>query len=162
MDDVTFLPNIERSAGDAFRAIDSLAWLAEGEDHPESTHIAHIESGTSWVAVDASDVPIGFLIGDVAGGSFFVVELSVRLDRQRLGCGRALLSHVETWARANGIGAMTLSTFREVPWNAPFYQRLGFREIGWDELEKNVSGALEREAAIGLPREQRCAMRLDI
>jgi len=156
------LPNIERSAGEAFRAIDSLAWLADGEDHPAATHLAHVAAGTSWVAIDAGDAPVGFLIGDIAGGTFHIVEISVRLDRQRSGCGRALLSHVVDWARAQGLRAVTLTTFRDVAWNAPFYRRFGFYEIEWQELEQRVIGALRREAAIGLPRERRCAMQLDV
>ncbi|MEP6482838.1 MAG: GNAT family N-acetyltransferase [Rudaea sp.] len=159
IEDAARLPDIERSAGEAFRAIPALAWLADGEDHPESTHVAHIDAGTSWVAVDTADSPIGFLIGDLAGDDFYIVEFSVRLDRQGAGCGKALLSHVAQWARTRGIRSILLSTFREVPWNAPFYRRMGFREIEWKGLGDLVSGALERENAIGLPREMRCAMR---
>lgn len=158
--DAPLLPNIERSAGEAFRAVDSLAWLADGEDHPAATHLAHIEAETSWVAVD--EVPIGFLIGDVAGDTFHIVELSVRLDRQRSGIGSALLTHVIDWARAQGLRAVTLTTFRDVAWNAPFYRRIGFREIAWLDLARHASRWLEREAALGLPKERRCAMRLDL
>ena len=159
--DASLLPNIERSAGEAFRAIDSLAWLADGEDHPEATHLAHIETETSWVAVD-DEVPIGFLIGDITGDTFHIVELSVRLDRQRSGIGSALLSHVINWARAQGLRTVTLITFRDVVWNAPFYRRIGFREIAWLDLDRHASRWLEREATLGLPKEQRCAMQLDL
>lgn len=161
-DDAALLPEIERSAGEAFRAIDSLAWLADGEDHPLSTHLSHIEAQTSWVVVDPDDVPFGFLIGDVNGDAFHIVEFSVRIDRQRSGCGAALLSHVIDWVRATGLHAVTLTTFRDVAWNAPFYQRFGFREIAWSQLEVRSSGALARETALGLPRELRCAMQLDL
>src|SRR5262249_9691782 len=126
------------------------------------THLAHITAGTSWVAVDDNDVPIGFLIGCVTLGTFHVVELSVRLDRQRSGSGTALLSHVIGWARDQRLHAVTLTTFRDIAWNAPFYRRFGFREIEWKELEQRVSGALQREAAMGIPLERRCAMRLDV
>jgi GNAT superfamily N-acetyltransferase len=160
--DAALLPSIERSAGEAFRAIDFLAWLADGEDHPESTHLAHVEAGTSWVAVDDADIPIGFLIGDWAGDIFHIVEISVRLDWQRSGSGSALLSCVIAWAREQGLRGVTLTTFRDVAWNAPFYRRFSFHEIEWQELERHVAGALGREAAIGLPRELRCAMRLDL
>ena len=39
----------------------------------------------------------------------------------------ALIEHVAGWARAHGSPALTLTTFTEVPWNAPYYERLGFR-----------------------------------
>ena len=160
--DAALLSSIEHSAGEAFRTIDFLAWLADGEDHPESTHLAHIEAGTSWVAVDDANIPIGFLIGDRAGDIFHIVEISVRIDRQRSGSGSALLSCVIDWAREEGLHAVTLATFRDVAWNAPFYRRFRFYEIEWQELEQHAGGALRREAAIGLPRELRCAMRLDV
>lgn len=160
--DASLLPAIERSAGEAFRAIPSLAWLADGDDHSEATHLAHIRSETSWVVVGEDDIPLGFLIGNRSDDIFYVVEFSVRLDRQQAGCGSALLSSVIDWARAENVTAIILTTFRDVAWNAPFYRRFGFREIDGDELAQRFPAALEREAAIGLPREMSCAMQLVI
>lgn len=75
---------------------------------------------------------------------------------QGRGVGRALLAHAADWARARGLTALSLTTFRHVPWNAPFYASFGFRE--WDPAEApaSIRQALNYEAAKGL--KDRCAM----
>lgn len=160
--DAPLLPAIERSAGEAFRQIPSLAWLADGDDHPVATHLAHIRSGTSWIALDSMDAPIGFLIGDRSDDRFFIVEFSVKIDRQRSGTGSSLLSFVIDQVRQENVTSIMMTTFRDVAWNAPFYRRFGFREIDWNELAQRFPEAQQRETAVGLPREMRCAMQLDI
>jgi len=62
-------------------------------------------------------------------------------------------------AFAAKIPAMTLTTFRDVPWNAPFYRSMGFALIGPGELDPRLAGLLAKEASMGMPAERRCAMR---
>ena len=52
-----------------------------------------------------------------------------------------------TWARSHGYGAVTLTTYRDVPWNAPFYERLGFSVL--DELTPELAWIRDHEKAIG-------------
>lgn len=47
-------------------------------------------------------------------------------EHGRRGIGGALVGSVCDWARASGIASVTLTTYREIPWNEPFYRRLGF------------------------------------
>ncbi|HXW39086.1 MAG TPA: GNAT family N-acetyltransferase, partial [Acidimicrobiales bacterium] len=49
------------------------------------------------------------------------------------GIGRALIEATSSWALAVGDECITLCTFRDVPWNGPFYRSAGFEEL--DELE---------------------------
>lgn len=49
-------------------------------------------------------------------------------DRQ--GLGTALLEAVCSWAKARGFPAVTLSTFRDVPSDGPFYRRLASASLG--------------------------------
>jgi hypothetical protein len=58
--------------------------------------------------------------------------------------------------------ALTLTTFRDVAWNGPFYQRLGFEELAAHDLSPDLAQILAHEAARGLPGDRRCAMRLDL
>lgn len=160
--DAVSLPALERSAGELFRTIPVLASIADADDHSAETHLVRIRAGTSWVAVDQADVAIGFLMASVAGRDLHVEELAVRLDRQRAGCGRALLSEAIAWARARGLQAVTLTTFCEVPWNAPYYLRMGFRLLSGDAVGGRLADVLRQEAERGLPMELRCAMRLDL
>ncbi len=65
-------------------------------------------------------------------------------------------------ARARGIATVTLCTFRDIPWNAPFYQRLGFRILDEDELTPGLAARVREEELGGLARELRAAMRLEL
>jgi GNAT superfamily N-acetyltransferase len=52
----------------------------------------------------------------------------------RRGLGAALVETVCDWARIQGYGVISLSTFRDLPWNAPFYAKLGFQILDESEL----------------------------
>ncbi len=43
-----------------------------------------------------------------------------------------------------------LTTFRDVPWNMPFYARLGFDEVAPNELTPALRAVLADEARRGL------------
>ena len=61
-------------------------------------------------------------------------------------------------ARNSGYSAITLTTFRDLPWNGPFYARLGFEEVTALDAHPRLAGELALEADHGLPVERRCAM----
>jgi GNAT superfamily N-acetyltransferase len=52
-------------------------------------------------------------------------EMDVLPEHAGQGLGAALIEAVCSWAHTRGFDAVTLSTFRDVPWNAPFYPRHG-------------------------------------
>ena len=161
-DEAGLLPAVERSAGQAFRAYPDLAWLAAGDDLPDEHHALRIAEGLSWVAVDRADAPFAFLIAERHDDALHIEELDVRQDRQGKGVGRALLRHIVAWAREQGLGTITLTTFREVAWNAPFYAREGFRMVEGEALNMRLRALLASEADRGLKPEGRCAMRLHL
>jgi N-acetylglutamate synthase-like GNAT family acetyltransferase len=89
--------------------------------------------------------------------------MSVRREVQGRGIGRALLSAILESALEAGCTAATLTTFRDVPWNAPFYASMGFQEVGANDMPDHLRDALAAEAARGvLPMDRRCAMRLTL
>jgi GNAT superfamily N-acetyltransferase len=53
-------------------------------------------------------------------------QVAVRLDAARRGHGRALVEAALAEAARRGHDRVTLRTYADVPWNAPFYARLGF------------------------------------
>jgi hypothetical protein len=57
---------------------------------------------------------------------------------------------------------VTLTTFRDIPWNAPFYARLGFHELTDCELTPALQARVVEEAAHGLPTEMRVVMRYEV
>ncbi|HCR1074429.1 TPA: GNAT family N-acetyltransferase [Enterobacter cloacae] len=157
--DVTDLPAIERAAGERFRDYPELAWLAEGEVISAEQHLDYAERGLSWLAL-ANDQPVGFILAELHVSSLFIVELSVHLDWQGKGIGRRLIACVADQARKRGLASLTLTTFRDVPWNAPFYARLGFEMI--TTLTPELREKREKETAHGLAYDARCAMRLPL
>jgi hypothetical protein len=58
-----------------------------------------------------------------------------------------LVNAVCDWATAEGLPAVTLTTFRDVAWNGPFYAKLGFRELV--DLSPGLVAMREHERAIG-------------
>ncbi|MCU6304045.1 GNAT family N-acetyltransferase [Enterobacter cloacae] len=157
--DVTALPAIERAAGERFRDYPELAWLAEGDVISAEQHLDYAERGLSWLAL-ANDQPVGFILAETHVSSLFIVELSVHLDWQGKGMGRRLIACVADQARKRGLASLTLTTFRDVPWNAPFYARLGFEMI--TTLTPELRKKREEETAHGLAYDARCAMRLPL
>lgn len=157
--DVAALSAIERAAAGRFRDFPALAWLANGEVISAEQHLAYAERGLSWLAL-ADSRPVGFILAEAHSSSLFIVELSVDLDWQGKGIGRQLIACAADHARERGLASLTLTTFRNVPWNAPFYARLGFEYV--TELTPELRQKREEETAHGLAFDSRCAMRLPL
>lgn len=156
--DAQFLPAIEVAAGNLFRTMPDIAWVADAEVGPPSFNLPFIAAGTLWVA-DDSGTPIGFLRAEVTGDELHILELAVADTHQKRGLGRGLLDASVAEARARGLAAVTLTTFRHVAWNQPFYARYGFRELSVLDIGERLHAIVRNEEDnIGLPN--RCAMRL--
>lgn len=160
--DANLLPAIEQSAGEAFRAIPDIAWVADDANHGTGRHRSLIAKGAHWVAVDAADKPIAFLMAEVAGDDLHIWELAVHLDHQGTGIGTALLDAATTWTRDRGLASVTLTTFTHVPWNAPWYGRTGFVLLNGAAIDSRLAAILRDEIEHGLPEDRRCAMRLTL
>ena len=118
--------------------------------------------GLVWVAPDKEGEPVGFAVATVIDGVGHLDELSVHPSHGRRGLGRMLTLAVCEWAKQAGYEAVTLSTFRDIPWNRPFYERLGFRALAEEELGPGLKQVRAREEALGLPLEKRICMRRDL
>lgn len=158
--DLPLLAQVERSAAALFaQAGSELAWLAQGESLLRSTLQMLQQHGGVWVAADEQDAPAGFLAAQPLDGQLFIVELSVALPQQRQGLGARLLDAAAAHARALGCAWLTLSTYRHLPWNAPYYARHGFSEIEAAALGAGHALKLAREAQDGHDPALRCLMR---
>lgn len=158
-EDAPKLAAVERSACERFRALVDLAWIADEEPTALDDHVALIGAGTVWVAVDGVDVS-GFLLAERCGDELHICEFAVLRPLQGQGIGTLLVHAAKEYARATGLRALTLTTFRGLSWNEPFYQHLGFETLEAGNLDKRLRSMLAREILIGLPVERRCAMRL--
>lgn len=160
--DLEALPALENSAGTLFREVPELAWLADGDDLSVSRYRELAADGASWVAVDAADRPIAFLCGSIEPDALHIWEFGVRRDLQRRGVGRLLIGRAIEAAVSSGLSAITLTTFRDVPWNAPLYQKLGFEILEGAAIGERLLALLKDEIRRGLPIKLRCAMRLGL
>ena len=160
IEDVPLLPALERSAAQAFRQLPHLAWLADSDVMDETQHLAFVSEGCSWVAADDQGQALGFLCASVADDALHIHELSVRQEAQGQGLGRCLLDQARDAARLKGLAWLTLTTFDDVPWNAPFYQRYGFERLAARQLDQRLQAIICGELTHGLT--DRCAMRLGI
>ena len=158
--DATYLPDIERSAGERFRSLQELAWIADDDPTPIEEHLDHIAAGTVWVAENAIGEITGFVMAESIDDDLHIWEFAVRHEDQRQGIGQALIRAASANAVAAGLKAVTLTTFRTVDWNEPFYARLGFETLLGPAIGTRLLEVLAREVADGLPGERRCAMRL--
>jgi len=160
--DAAALPAIERSAAALFRLDPALAWLADSDVPDTTQHLHAIEQGKVWVAEQVDGQLAGFLRAVEIDRQLHVEELSVHQHFQGRGIGRKLLSGAIEHARRQQLQAVTLTTFRDLPWNAPFYQRMGFVLLRKEDIDAHLIQALNDEVAHGLPGERRCAMRMPL
>lgn len=159
--DLPHLPGIERAAGLPFREI-GMDVVADDAPPTVEELAAFQQDGRAWVVPDDADVPVGYLIVGVVDGCAHVEQVSVDPRYARRGLGRRLLAVAQQWARAHGHPAMTLTSFAEVPWNAPYYERLGWQVLAEGELTPGLARVREQEAARGLDRWPRVVMRYDL
>lgn len=161
LEEVELLPSIERSAGQAFLAIEELAWVATDDTLPAEAHRHFVELGGSWVAELDGSV-IGFACAERYQDDLHIWEVAVALEAQGQGAGSSLIDGLVAHARRRRLRRVTLTTFRDVPWNEGFYRRRGFRVLERSELDPRLSYVLDLEARQGLPLDQRCAMALSL
>ena len=159
--DFAALQDIERSAGQAFRAI-GMPEIADDDPFTVAELTRYQQAGRAWVTVAADDHPIAYLVADPVDGNLHIEQVSVHAGWSHQGLGRALIEHAAGVAVAAGQPALTLTTFTEVPWNAPYYQRLGFRPLAESEVTPGLRGIRQTEAAHGLDRWPRLSMRRDL
>ncbi|MFI7428956.1 GNAT family N-acetyltransferase [Micromonospora sp. NPDC049836] len=157
-DELTEVQRIEVASGAPFREI-GMTEVADMPPMPLDALAERQRAGRVWVTVDARDRPVAFAVLDVVDGSAHVQQLSVDPAHARRGIGGRLLDQVAGWAAGRGLPALTLTTFRSVPFNGPYYARLGFRELTGDEVTPGLARLLAAEAALGLDPADRIAMR---
>jgi len=157
-DEGACLQAVEAAAGQLFRPLGMLR-VADDAPPPLDVLAALTAAGRTLVAEGPSGRPVGYLLLDVVDGAGHVEQVSVHPDHGRRGVGRALLAHAQLWAGQQGFRALTLTTFADVPWNAPLYSRLGYRMLQAHEQGPQLRALRRQEAAVGLDAWPRVAMR---
>jgi len=157
VDELEALGDIENDAAQQFRSV-GYHFCADGPVRSAEEKLAALRLGAVLVAVKAG-APIGFALLVPCDGRAHLLELAVRRSNQGRGLGRLLVARAEAWARCRGFREITLTTFRDVPWNAPFYRRLGYRRFTPAEDQPQLLAVQGEEAASGFAIRPRIAMR---
>ena len=159
-DELPLLNDIERAAASLFREV---GFDFAADMGPLSLDLLRsLQSKEQiWVAAAPDGLPVGFAVVQIIDELAHLEEISVHPTHGRQGLGTRLIQVVCGWARDEGYPAVTLSTFRDVPWNAPFYQRLGFRILGEEELGPGLLAVREHEAQDRLAVRERVCMRIE-
>ena len=154
---------VSAQAAERFRTIDEPRIASCADDAPFSPDELddYVEAGQAWVAVEDQTV-VGYLIVDIVDGCAHIEEVDVLPAAGGRGHGSRLIGAAATWARSSGFTGLTLTTFRDVPWNAPWYARRGFRVLRGDELTPGLRLLRSLEEGHGLPAELRVVMRFDL
>jgi ribosomal protein S18 acetylase RimI-like enzyme len=160
-DDVEALRQIEWDACECFRELGMDA-VADDEPPTPAQLLDHHRAGLAWVTVDEAGRPVAYLIAEEIDGSLHVEQVSVHPRAARRGLGRDLVEHAAEEGRQRGLAALTLTTFTEVPWNGPYYLRIGFRVLADDELTPGLRAVQRHETAIGLDAWPRACLRRDL
>ncbi|MBQ1443866.1 MAG: GNAT family N-acetyltransferase [Renibacterium sp.] len=132
------LPGIE-SAADSVMGMPGLPAASSAEEYRAGLHVL--------IAERAGQL-LGLAKLDEVDGQAHLEQISVLPEAAGQGIGRALIEAAKNWARTAGYRRMTLCTFRDVPFNAPFYARCGFRVV--EPATPGLRQLLEHERALGL------------
>ncbi|TFB92285.1 GNAT family N-acetyltransferase [Cryobacterium sp. MDB2-10] len=103
-------------------------------------------------------VIVAYLLLEQVDGAAHIEQVTVYPEHARQGIGAQLIVVADSWARVRGLPAVTLTTFRDVPWNAPYYERLGFRAFLPGDWGAAMGARMDTEAARGLEAWPRMAM----
>jgi GNAT superfamily N-acetyltransferase len=164
-DEIARLREIEDEAGEMFSGLGLIDDTLDGA-FPIDDLARLVGMGQVWVGCTEdgaeSDRPVGMVIASAREGAAYVEELDVMPKFGRRGLGSCLLASVCEWAQDQRYASVTLSTFRDVPWNGPFYRKRGFRELRPEEWTPGMWAIREREAQHGLRVDTRVFMRREI
>ena len=156
--DLEEIQRIEVDAGTLFLDV-GMPTIA-GDDPPSLDSLrGHVATGTLWVIADEEDRPVAFASASVVDGEGHLDQVSVRPSFAGRALGRRLIEEVCEWARGHGFHGVTLTTFRDVPFNGPLYERYGFTPVPDGEMGPDLVRIRGEERANGIDVAPRIAMR---
>jgi ribosomal protein S18 acetylase RimI-like enzyme len=151
------LLGIENRAAEMFRAYGYGA--VADNPFPDVASMQPLFSlGETWLATTDADQPVAFIVIAPLGRYLHIHELSVDPGHGRKRLGSALVRLVIAAAERQMRSGVSLTTFRDVPFNAPFYEKLGFSAIADAAADPHLAARLETECPEGVPLSSRVLM----
>ena len=158
--DCTRLAEIDRLADRLFleTGIPEVMAIADGPSAPAADFEAMLSVCIVHIACTAAEQPVGLAAWQRLDDDIYLRLLAVDPDHGRRGLGAALLEQTVRAGRDVSARRCALSTFREVPFNQPFYQRHGFVELPLPQATPALLRRFEAEISEGVRPEQRVLM----
>jgi GNAT superfamily N-acetyltransferase len=150
-EDFEGITKAELSAGELFRGT-HMEW-AVGETTDRERLCEALGTDFLWVAA-VNGAVAGFLMGGTCDENFHIYEAATHQRYRGQKIGAKLIETALANAASKNIKAATLTTDRTLPWNAPYYYKLGFQLMNHDKLTKQLALILSAERNPS----QRCAM----
>jgi len=155
-EDLPCIPQIEKEAAALFSAYGyEAAVLADLTTLNELQNA--LEKGLLWVAEDQSHV-VGFAFAETILSGLILSEVDVLPSSGRKGIGKALVENVMDHAQLYGCKCLFLTTYKNIPWNMPFYKKLGFKVLPENEYPADINMIVNREHNYGLDKSVRVVM----
>ncbi len=156
-EDLVLLPKIEQKASSLFA--NTKHYSAVGADVTTLEDLKEAQqTGHLFVAINEKDILIGFALIEKMKHGVHLHEIDVLPDYGRNGVGTALVKKVGEWAMDNMCSTITLTTYKDILWNAPFYRSLGFYDLSINEMPDQLYKIFISENENGLLIEERVAM----
>ena len=161
LEEIPALISLDKAASTLFEPTGLLAPEALNDHVPADILEHEIPEQNVFVARNQHGWAVGFILIRPRGNGLYLDQVSVHPDHGQQGLGRALVECVITEAERRKLPHVTLSTFRDLPWNGPFYQSLGFRELDRKKFAPYMLEIEEAQSAV-MDVRQRCFMRLKV
>lgn len=159
--DIASMHRLELDAGQMFHEV-GMPTIADADPLPDAVLVSHVDDETAWMAVDADGVAVAYAIASIVDGEGHLDQVSVSTAVAGQRIGRRLIDQVCAWARTRDLDAVTLTTFVDVPFNGPLYERYGFTYVPQAEMGSELRAIRQSEIEAGIDVGPRAAMRLEL
>jgi GNAT superfamily N-acetyltransferase len=156
-EDIAAMQALERDAAKTFADLPGMAFCVDIPARDDAEHREAQARGLALLAESHGEA-VGFLIAVPRDGCAHLLEVGVAAAWQGQGVGRRLIEAFESWARETGFREATLTTYRDVAWNAPFYRRLGYQAFEPGDNRPELKAVIAEEASHGVDRAPRLVM----
>jgi len=140
-EEIPDLQAIDKAARTRYAALPGLEFVADAE--PISAD--RLVSAEVWVAQSSGRIS-GFAVLQPMDEMLYLANISVVPDASGRGIGATLLAVASNRAKALGLSAVTLATFRAPPWNGPWFRKQGFVPMPEERIGPGLRSILERHA----------------
>lgn len=144
--DLPLLAEIEGAADEMFASV-------FGDVEPKPPRDGSDRAVVPGFVLVAGSPPVGFVHVEEDGQGAHLEQLAVHPEAMGRGIGTSLLEGACQEASDQGHQELTLTTYADIPWNAPFYARRGFAVV--DEPSASGRDRMAVERSLGLERHGR-------